>query len=180
MSHEQPTAADRWLEQEHERRVALLGEHGAEDWEAIVAQKVGETTGRLAPADVLQLMEDAYVQGASPRGGSAMRFVEHVARMVKDGEPAGDGGELDMSGDAAYAALHTLISDARVIAGMPAAHRVWNVAVPVVELVEAAGEGEAKKVLRDRLTAAGFGVYDGEVPGPHAFESEPVDTVEGN
>lgn len=50
---------------------------------------------------------------------------------------------------------------------------LYNVAVPVVELVEAGSKRDALALLMARLERAGFEVYDGPLTdGPHAFESE--------
>lgn len=48
---------------------------------------------------------------------------------------------------------------------------IWNTAVPVVDLVEAASAEDAIADLGRRLRIAGFEVYDGALRhGPHAFE----------
>lgn len=50
---------------------------------------------------------------------------------------------------------------------------IWNVAVPVVDLIEADSREAALKIAHERLYAAGFQPYDGDLPeGEHAFESE--------
>jgi hypothetical protein len=50
---------------------------------------------------------------------------------------------------------------------------LYNVAVPIVELVTATDEAEAVRVLRSRLERAGFQTYEGELPnGADAFPSE--------
>lgn len=50
----------------------------------------------------------------------------------------------------------------------------YNVAVPVVEVLEAPSEDGAIAVLKLALEQAGFNTYEGELPtGAHAFESEP-------
>lgn len=51
---------------------------------------------------------------------------------------------------------------------------IYNVAVKVVELVEADSPEAATAVLVRRLTGRGFEVYD----HCHAFVSEPLDDVE--
>lgn len=53
---------------------------------------------------------------------------------------------------------------------------LWNVAVPVVDLIEADTAETALATLRARLIAAGFDPYAGELssPGGDAFESEAV------
>ena len=52
---------------------------------------------------------------------------------------------------------------------------IYNVAVPVVALIEAETPAAALAAMRERLTAAGFDPYKGELPtGADAFESEPV------
>lgn len=49
----------------------------------------------------------------------------------------------------------------------------YNVAVPVVEVLEAPTEAGAIAVLKLRLQTAGFEPYEGELPnGAHAFEDE--------
>lgn len=48
----------------------------------------------------------------------------------------------------------------------------WNVAVAVVDLVEANTAADAIAVLGDRLRAADFEIYEGNLPnGADAFES---------
>lgn len=47
---------------------------------------------------------------------------------------------------------------------------MWNVLVPVVELVQAKSAEEAIAALRQRLSSYGFEPYDGE--GANAYESE--------
>lgn len=49
---------------------------------------------------------------------------------------------------------------------------LYNVAVAVVELVEATDEKAAIQSLVKRLTRDGYDVYDGEVNSPDAFKSE--------
>lgn len=52
---------------------------------------------------------------------------------------------------------------------------LYNVAVPVVELVEADSPEEAVAKFRERVTKAGFEFYGGTLPdGANAFESEPL------
>jgi hypothetical protein len=57
-----------------------------------------------------------------------------------------------------------------------AGQQLWNVKVPVVELVRATTPKLAASYVKTRLEAAGFMVYDGEQPD--VFESE--DVGEGN
>lgn len=57
---------------------------------------------------------------------------------------------------------------------------VWNVKVPVIELVRAATAEEAVSAMIERLDRAGFDFYD-PGPGPggaDAFESEPLNGAE--
>lgn len=50
---------------------------------------------------------------------------------------------------------------------------LYNVAVPVIDLVDADSEQGAIRLLIARLRRAGFEVYDGKLPkGANAFESE--------
>lgn len=50
---------------------------------------------------------------------------------------------------------------------------IYNVAVPVIDLVEAGSADDAIRKLVTRLQRAGFEIYDGNLPdGAHAFESE--------
>lgn len=49
---------------------------------------------------------------------------------------------------------------------------IWNVALPVVALVEAPTAEDAIKRAKRKLDAAGFEIYDGSVERPDAFESE--------
>ena len=49
---------------------------------------------------------------------------------------------------------------------------LWNVALPVVALIEApTAEDAIRKATRD-LDRAGFEIYEGTVERPDAFESE--------
>ena len=58
----EPTAAQRWRSQQHERRVRALGRAWlADEWEAIAAQLAAD--GLLDQEKVLDLMLDAYRQG---------------------------------------------------------------------------------------------------------------------
>jgi hypothetical protein len=60
-----------------------------------------------------------------------------------------------------------------VMADIARGRPLWNVAVPVVDLVAADSAAEAIGVLSDRVTAAGLDVYEGALPhGAHAFRSE--------
>jgi hypothetical protein len=52
---------------------------------------------------------------------------------------------------------------------------VWNVCIPVVDLIRADSEAGAVAELRARLASAGFSAYDGECSGPGAFLSEDQD-----
>jgi hypothetical protein len=63
-----PTPAGRWAEQEHARRVALLGEAAAEDWAAAVVDVA--VNGRVPVHAVLQLMESAWQQGRAAEKAS--------------------------------------------------------------------------------------------------------------
>ena len=69
--------------------------------------------------------EEVRVNGWTPEGVLDVigyvpmeAFVREVAKLTKDGEDDGDGGEFVMENDDAYDSLHGLISEARAILGL--------------------------------------------------------------
>lgn len=56
--------------------------------------------------------------------------------------------------------------------------RIWNTAVPVIDLIETETGADAIRELTERLHLAGFDVYEGTLPdGANAFHYEDLENL---
>lgn len=76
-------ARQRWRAQEHARRVKLLGEVLAEEWEEVV-EEFCDASGKIHKERVLQLMESVWADGRKAGEMTAPVMIDSSHLIHKD------------------------------------------------------------------------------------------------